>query len=57
MKTIAVLLLASCAAFAQASPQEDLIAGIRQGAASPALNELITKTLGARGGTAVWGQD
>jgi enterochelin esterase family protein len=57
MKTIAILLLASCAAFPQASPQEDLIAAIRQDAASPALKELITKTLGARGGTAVWGQD
>jgi enterochelin esterase family protein len=44
-------------AFAQTSPQEDLIAAIRQGLASPALNDMVTKTLGPRGGTAVWGQD
>jgi enterochelin esterase family protein len=57
MKTLAATLLALSAAFAQTSPQEDLIAAIHQGITSPALNELITKTLGPRGGTAVWGQD
>jgi enterochelin esterase family protein len=57
MKTIAAFLLTMSAAFAQTSPHEELIAAIRQGATSPALNDLITKTLGARGGTAVWGQD
>ncbi len=57
MKTTAIFLLTMSAAFAQTSPHEELIAAIRQGATSPGLNDLITKTLGARGGTAVWGQD
>jgi enterochelin esterase family protein len=57
MRTFAVLLFSLSAAFAEVSPQEDLIAAIHQRATGPALTELITKTLGARGGTAVWGQD
>ena len=57
MRTLAVLFFFLSAAFAQSSPQEDLIAAIHQGTTGPALNDLITKTLGARGGTAVWGQD
>src|SRR5438128_827401 len=57
MKTFALLLLASSAAYAQTPPQEELIAAVRQSMPAPALNALITKTLGARGGTAVWGQD
>jgi len=57
MRTLAIFLVSVSAVFAQASPQEDLIAAIRQGANGPALTDLVTKTLGARGGTAVWGQD
>uniref|UniRef100_Q01QJ6 Putative esterase n=1 Tax=Solibacter usitatus (strain Ellin6076) TaxID=234267 RepID=Q01QJ6_SOLUE len=57
MRTLAILLFSLSAAFAQTSPQEDLIAAIRQGANGPTLTDLITKTLGARGGTVVWGQD
>jgi Putative esterase len=56
MRTLPLLVLSLSAAFAQTSPQEDLIAAIHQGATPPALTELITKALGARGGT-VWGQD
>src|SRR3954447_26453171 len=57
MKILVAFLLTCLPVFAQASPQEALIAAIHQGTASPALNELVTKTLGPRGGTAVWGQD
>jgi enterochelin esterase-like enzyme len=57
MKKFALFLLASSAAFAQTSPLEELIGIARQGPAAPGLQERITKTLSARGGTAVWGQD
>jgi enterochelin esterase family protein len=57
MKTFALLLLASMSAFAQASPLEELIALARQGPGAPGLQDRITKTLSARGGTAIWGQD
>jgi len=57
MKKFALYLLASSAAFAQTSPLEELIGLARQGPAAPGLQERITKTLSARGGTAVWGQD
>lgn len=49
-------LLAVCAG-AQTHPLESLIEAARKGAASPGLPELIAKTLTAKGGTAVWGQD
>jgi enterochelin esterase family protein len=57
MKKIALLLLASSAAFAQTSPLEELIGLARQGPAAPGLQDRIAKTLSARGGTAIWGQD
>src|SRR4051812_11242257 len=57
MKTLATFLLALSAAFAQTSPQEDLIAAIHQGMAPAELTALVTKTLGARGGTPVGGED
>jgi enterochelin esterase family protein len=57
MKKFALLLLASSAAFAQTSPLEELIGLARQGPAAPGLQDRIAKTLSARGGTAVWGQD
>jgi enterochelin esterase-like enzyme len=57
MKKFALILLASSAAFAQTSPLEELIGLARQGPAAPGLQDRITKTLSARGGTAVWGQD
>src|SRR5580692_12477282 len=57
MKKFALFLLASSAAFAQTSPLEELIGIARQGPAAPGLQDRITKTLSARGGTAVWGQD
>src|ERR1700677_1851683 len=57
MKKLAVLVLASSAAFAQTPPLEELIGIARQGPAAPGLKDRIGKTLSARGGTAVWGQD
>ena len=57
MKTFALIALATAAAFAQPVPLEDLISLAHSGPNAPALKERITKTLGARGGTAVWGQD
>ena len=56
MKTFALLVLVG-SAFAQTSPLSDLIALARQGPSGPGLQENITKTLSARGGAAVWGQD
>jgi enterochelin esterase-like enzyme len=56
MKTLTLLLLAG-AVFAQTSPLAELIALARQGPAAPGLPDRITKTLSARGGTAIWGQD
>ncbi|HXB71218.1 MAG TPA: alpha/beta hydrolase-fold protein [Candidatus Acidoferrales bacterium] len=57
MKKLALFLAASSAFFAQTPPMEELIETARQGAAAPGLQDRITKTLSARGGTAVWGQD
>jgi len=57
MKIPALLLLAGIAAFAQPYPLEELIATARGGVGAPALKDRITKTLGGRGGVAVWGQD
>jgi enterochelin esterase-like enzyme len=57
MKKFALFLLASSAAYAQTPPLEELIGIARQGPAAPGVKDAITKTLSARGGTAVWGQD
>jgi enterochelin esterase family protein len=57
MKTLGAFLLVTGAVFAQSGSPENLIAAIRQGTTGIALTELVTKTLGPRGGTAVWGQD
>ena len=57
MKTFLLLVAAGISAFAQTSPLEQLIALARQGPAAPGLQQSITTTLSARGGTAVWGQD
>src|ERR1700688_832429 len=57
MKKIALFLLAASAFYAQTPPWEELIEAARQGAAAPGLKDRIAKTLSARGGTAVWGQD
>ncbi len=57
MKKFAMFLLASSAVFAQTPPLEELIGIARQGPAAPGLKDRIAKTLSARGGTAVWGQD
>jgi enterochelin esterase-like enzyme len=50
------LTLASLASAQQPSPA-DLIEKVRQGPATPGLEDLINKTLTPKGGTAVWGQD
>jgi enterochelin esterase family protein len=57
MKRFALFLFASSAFYAQTPPLEELIETARQGAAAPGLQDHIAKTLSARGGTAVWGQD
>ena len=54
---LAVAGMLSVCAGAQTHPLESLIEAARKGAASPGLPELIAKTLTAKGGTAVWGQD
>lgn len=56
--TLAVLWFAiASAAQAQMHPLAQLIEAARGGPSSPGLEALIMKTLGAKGGTAVWGQD
>jgi enterochelin esterase family protein len=57
MKIAALLLLAGYAAYAQPYPLEELITAARGGAGAPGLKDRITKTLGPRGGVAIWGQD
>jgi enterochelin esterase-like enzyme len=57
MKIFASLLFASSAAFAQTFPLEELVSLAHGGPNAPGLKDHITKTLGGRGGTAVWGQD
>ena len=57
MKRMALFLLASSAFYAQTPALEELIETARQGAAAPGLKDRISKTLSAKGGTAVWGQD
>ncbi|MFL6451103.1 MAG: alpha/beta hydrolase [Bryobacteraceae bacterium] len=59
LTTLAVLWLAMASA-AQAQEQHplaQLIEAARGGPSSPGLDDLITKILTAKGGTAVWGQD
>ena len=43
--------------FAQTAPWEELIAAARKGPSTPGLKDVIAKTLSARGGNAIWGQD
>ena len=57
MTKLVLFLLTSSAAFAQTPPLAELIALARQGPAAQGLKDRITKTLGAKGGNAVWGQD
>jgi enterochelin esterase family protein len=57
MKKLVPFLLLSSVAFAQAPPLAELIDLARQGPAAPGLKDSITKTLGAKGGNGVWGQD
>ena len=57
MKLTVWFLLAPLAAFAQTPPLEQLIETARQGSNAPGLKDLVTKTLSANGGVAVWGQD
>ncbi len=58
LTTLAVVLFAvASTAQAQVHPLAQLIEAARGGPSSAGLEELITKTLTAKGGTAVWGQD
>src|SRR5436309_2236967 len=57
MRLLHLLLLAAAAAFAQVSPLEELVETARRGPSAPDLKDRITKTLSARGGQAIWGQD
>jgi enterochelin esterase family protein len=60
MKLFACLVLCAlgpCFAFSQVSPLQQLIESARSGPATPGLAELATRTLGAHGGVAVWGED
>ncbi len=57
MKKLVLFLLTTSAALAQTSALEELIALARQGPSAPGLRDRIAKTLSARGGNAVWGQD
>jgi enterochelin esterase-like enzyme len=57
MKKLVLLLLTASTALAQTPPLEELIALARQGPSTPGLKDHIAKTLSARGGNAVWGQD
>jgi enterochelin esterase-like enzyme len=57
MTKLVLFLLTSSAAFAQTSQLEELISLARQGPAAPGLKDRITRTLSARGGATVWGQD
>jgi len=57
MKRLCLILVGATALSAQPYPLEELIDAARQGPATPGLKDRITKTLPARGGTAVWGQD
>lgn len=57
MNKLVLFLLISSAVVAQTSTLAELIDLARQGPAAPGLKDRITKSLSARGGNAVWGQD
>ena len=57
MRAFLPFLLLVVAAHGENASPEDLIAAARKGPATPGLKDLITKTLSARGGQTVWGQD
>ena len=57
LTTFALCLALGTTAYAQDHPLAQLIARARQGPAAPGLPDLINKTLSAKGGVAVWGQD
>lgn len=54
---LVVCLALATIACAQDHPLAQLIDAARQGPTTPGLQELVTKTLTAKGGVAVWGQD
>lgn len=54
---LAFLLAVASLSAADRHPLEQLIDTARHGAQSPGLADLITQTVGPKGGTAVWGQD
>src|SRR6266536_2905948 len=56
MKEVAFLVLAALPVWAQ-TPIESLIETARRGPTAAGLKDQITKTIGARGGQRVWGQD
>lgn len=57
LATLAVCLVLGTTIYAQDHPLARLIEAARQGPATPGLQELVIKTLSAKGGVAVWGQD
>ena len=57
MKNIAIFLLSALFAFGQSHPLEQLIETARSGPSAPGLADLVSKTLSAHGGVAVWGED
>jgi enterochelin esterase-like enzyme len=57
MTKLPLLLVATATLFAQSSPLEQVVTAARQGPAAPGLVDLVTKTLSAHGGIAIWGQD
>lgn len=57
MKRLILLVPLAVLAFGQPHPLEQLIDTARKGPATTGLNDLITKTLSAKGGVAVFGQD
>lgn len=58
-KFLTFFLAVSCSAavYAAANPLEQLIDAARQGPSAPGLADMVSRTLSAKGGTAVWGQD
>jgi len=57
LTSLVVCLALGTFAFAQDHPLARLIDAARQGPATPGLPDLVTRTLSAKGGVAVWGQD
>ena len=57
LTTLALCLALGTTSYSQDHLLAQLIALARQGPSAPGLPELITKTLSAKGGVAVWGQD